>query len=401
MLPDSESTPRPDPPEGPERPAADAGGAGVHRPEGPLPKLSAKGTGPIAPGDGVALRRELRRLQMDLDTLVEATQQMNLRSLDLDRLERYATSLFMGQFGAFRIAVLRRLAPEDERIVPTLVRNLDIPRTFSLDPQAPLVRYLKARAGPMELAATTAGETAAVALSEAGVRMLVPLIKRDIEGARDLVGLVCIGARIGERAFEDVEMRLLGLMADMLAISLHNAQLHHRSIFDALTKIYSRGHFDLQLAQEIERTRRRRLDQATVQAGKNLSLLMIDIDHFKEFNDHYGHPLGDDALRGIAQAIRAATRTSDVVARYGGEEFAVILPETEAPEATRIAERIRERVAALDLGATVPAGVRITVSLGVANYPQHASDGLALVREADKALYRAKEAGRNKVVVAG
>jgi diguanylate cyclase (GGDEF)-like protein len=129
-----------------------------------------------------------------------------------------------------------------------------------------------------------------------------------------------------------------------------------------------------------------------------LALLMLDVDHFKEFNDRYGHPAGDEALRVFAHLLRSSIRDQDTAARYGGEEFAVCLPGLTASAAVAVAERMRERTQAAIIPLAPGVTGRLTVSIGIAVAPEHGSDRLALLKAADEALYRAKIAGRNLVV---
>jgi len=134
-------------------------------------------------------------------------------------------------------------------------------------------------------------------------------------------------------------------------------------------------------------------------SAESLSVLMVDIDHFKQFNDHHGHPAGDEALRVFAGVLRSCLRDGDVAARYGGEEFAVLLPGNDRDAALAIAERIRSRAESTIVSLAPGLTDRITVSIGVATTPEHALDRITLLRLADEALYDAKNAGRNRVVV--
>jgi diguanylate cyclase len=130
--------------------------------------------------------------------------------------------------------------------------------------------------------------------------------------------------------------------------------------------------------------------------GGQVALLLCDIDHFKKVNDTYGHPFGDEALREVAKVLRDTVRTIDLAARYGGEEFTVILENTDRKGALLLAERIRTQIEALRLlCGTTP--VPLTMSLGIAIYPEHSSDTTTLIAKADQALYAAKEGGRNQV----
>jgi diguanylate cyclase (GGDEF)-like protein len=151
----------------------------------------------------------------------------------------------------------------------------------------------------------------------------------------------------------------------------------------------------------------RSFDQAVEDAlaarteNESIAILMLDLDHFKNFNDRYGHPAGDEALRVFADVLRSCLREGDIAARYGGEEFAVLLPAVDAQMATIIAERIRSRTESTVVSLAPGLTDRITVSIGIAVAPAQAHDRIALLRIADEALYRAKEAGRNRVDAGG
>lgn len=162
---------------------------------------------------------------------------------------------------------------------------------------------------------------------------------------------------------------------------------------DGLTDLYNHRFFHQLLETEISRGKR---------YNRVVSLIMMDIDNFKRFNDSHGHPAGDVALRQLACLLRRSSRACDFVARYGGEEFAIIAPEASADSARRMAERIREAVAeAVFEGEEAMPGGILTISLGVATFPMQAADKSELVERADQALYRAKALGRNRVVVHG
>jgi len=173
------------------------------------------------------------------------------------------------------------------------------------------------------------------------------------------------------------------------------AKLRELSSLDGLTGIANRRSFDEALAREWARAQRE---------GRPLSLLMMDIDHFKAYNDHHGHLAGDGCLAEVAGTIAAAVRRAgDHAARYGGEEFAVILPNADAVAAAKVAEKIRASVAALELphGASDTAAF-VTLSVGVATLtPLRTLQASELIAAADRALYQAKHAGRNRVVVHG
>jgi len=158
---------------------------------------------------------------------------------------------------------------------------------------------------------------------------------------------------------------------------------------DQLTGLLNRREFDRILGEERERAQR---------FGHGLGVVMVDIDHFKSINDAHGHPAGDAVLREVAQRVSQQARTVDRVVRIGGEEFALILMQTNAAGASDVARRICAGVAKEPIAATDTVNLRVTVSAGMAMYPEDASDEAQLVAAADKALYAAKQRGRNRAM---
>ncbi len=170
-------------------------------------------------------------------------------------------------------------------------------------------------------------------------------------------------------------------------------QMEQLAVTDGLTGLYNYRYFQEQLSHELSRAIRHNLF---------LSILMMDIDYFKVYNDTHGHPAGDEVLKRIAHLIRENLRSIDIPARYGGEEFAVILPDTDHKSALVVAEKIRSLVEAepIPLEEKQPNG-RLTISIGVATYPEDTKEGKQLIEIADRRLYKAKERGRNLVVSEG
>jgi len=171
----------------------------------------------------------------------------------------------------------------------------------------------------------------------------------------------------------------------------HLERTERSAITDALTGLSNRRHFSGCLGLEVRRCRRYRL---------RLSLLMLDLDEFKRLNDRYGHPFGDLVLQRVGRVLRRAVREADIACRYGGEEFAVILPETDRLGGHAVAERIRQHIEREF--ADTPVGnrrIRLTLSGGIASYPDDAADAAGLIDRADQALYLSKRQGKNRVSV--
>ena len=192
-------------------------------------------------------------------------------------------------------------------------------------------------------------------------------------------------------AFGPESQRLLEALALQIASALQNAHLYELAMVDGLTGLYVRRYFDARIEEEVERAKR----------YKNaFSVIMMDIDDFKKLNDTNGHLVGDRVLRAIANVVKGQMRGVDTATRFGGEELAVILPRTEMVGAYNLAERIREGIAELRITTDdePPKVLNVTASLGIAAFPESkAQDGTDLVRRADRALYRAKKMGKNRV----
>ena len=210
-----------------------------------------------------------------------------------------------------------------------------------------------------------------------------------------VVPLFAEGAPVGVLILEHpsktarIERRLVVMVeqfAAHAALTIRNAwlleQVQKMAETDALTGVANRRIFEETLQKELARSERN---------GEQLTLLMVDVDHFKSFNDTHGHQEGDNVLKGVAAALKEASREFDVVARYGGEEFAVVIPSCSTKESLVVAERLRRSISSVNAAAPV------TASGGVATFPTHATDMGSLIKAADEALYESKRAGRDRV----
>ena len=184
------------------------------------------------------------------------------------------------------------------------------------------------------------------------------------------------------------------ILTPQIALEFKKVELYEQvqelSIIDGLTEVYLRRYLLDRLEEEVDRASR---------LGLRFSLAMVDVDHFKKCNDKYGHLVGDAVLRKIAERLKISLREVDMIARYGGEEFCILLPETTEELAFTVAERLREAIGSKSIKA-FDEKIKVTVSIGIATYPENAADADTLIEKADTALYKAKRKGRNIVCIA-
>lgn len=215
----------------------------------------------------------------------------------------------------------------------------------------------------------------------------VPLLSN-----QKVIGLLFLASRV-DRDMDFDFVALLSLVGNHVSHIIDKIKLFQEterlSITDALTGLFNSRHFYRYLDLEISRTKR---------YGSSFSLMLFDIDYFKKLNDSFGHQAGDEVLQELARIFKSISRETDVVVRYGGEEFVIILPNTSEEEAITLAGRILQSVQETVITINGTENVRITVSGGVASFPQNASTAKGLLNAADSAMYAAKTAGRNTVV---
>ncbi len=268
-----------------------------------------------------------------------------------------------------------------------LVRSMRLP----LQEQAGVIALAALEGMPFEILTDEAKQK----LSDPSLKTLeldrfvaVPLKARD-----RVVGVLVADNRFTGKPISREEVRLLTLCANQAGLAIENSRLYEQAVLasrtDSLTKLWNHGTFQQLLDEELARAKR---------YDKTVSLAMLDLDDFKAYNDRLGHQAGDQLLVRVAQVLREVARTSDQVARYGGEEFAFIFPETPREEALQACERIRARVSS---GASPqPTGPPMSISIGLAAFPQDAGTKDQLIYAADMALLTAKRSGKNQTRLA-
>jgi diguanylate cyclase (GGDEF)-like protein len=211
-----------------------------------------------------------------------------------------------------------------------------------------------------------------------------------------VLGAILVDNVFNKKPITKNDVRMLTMFANHAALAIENSRLYEETVYlssiDWLTKLWNYGRFQQLLTLEIEKSKIH---------STPLCLVMIDVDNFKNYNDTHGHLKGDEALRNIAGIFHDKSRKCDPVARYGGEEFAIIMPNTMKDSARLFAERLRsevEKLYAEDMA--VAADKRLTISAGIALYPEDAMTKNDLISTADAALYQAKHSGKNRVFLA-
>ena len=223
--------------------------------------------------------------------------------------------------------------------------------------------------------------------AQMGTDMIVPL--RTDKGS---IGILLLPASGSGRPYDLQELQYIIRIVRFASIAIENASLFRQATTDRMTGLFSHHFFEKTLDEELERSRRYK---------STFSLLMFDIDHFKKFNDTYGHLQGDRIIRDIARQLTRSIRQVDFPARYGGEEFAIILPAVDIKGAVVVAERIRKKIETFAFPSSNGGDpLHVTISVGATEFdPESAYAPSEIIREADRALYQSKEKGRNRVTV--
>ena len=351
--------------------------------------------------DNQLLRRQLKELLANArknEQKLQRLQAYELRLLGSASLHELVTRLIDGyrSFGGADVVTLAIIDPQyetermlrdqgatDAELAPVIFLPNDdaLKRVFGLSVK-PKLGVFSERLHPVLLPATRRAPQSVA---------LLPLVRNN-----ELIGSLNLGSFSKEHFAVNAGTDFLERLSAIVALSLENCvnleRVKRIGLTDPLTGVNNRRFFDQRLQEEVARALRHDVP---------LSCLLLDIDHFKNINDTYGHPLGDRVLTDAAAIMRAQLRGSDLLARYGGEEFAALLTHTHKPAALEIAERIRSAIAEHEFLTTDGGSLRATLSIGVATLQHQGNDvsgeGGRLVSAADAALYAAKRGGRNRV----
>lgn len=326
-------------------------------------------------------RRRTKQLEA-----INAVAKKTTRVLDLDELLTVVCRLLMELFGIDQAAVLLaegdtlRVRAHEGSLTPNLAMGSILTPGTGL-----AARAMSSGRSVIENDVNNV-EGYIVGFAETQSEMCVPLV---IFGEK--LGVLALDSA-KKNAFDPDDVQPLESVADICAAAIQNAHNFNRmkqlAYVDGLTGIHNRRFFEMRIVEELER------------AGRfqgRVSVIMVDIDHFKKMNDEFGHLLGDEMLRSVSSILKQQLRKVDMVCRYGGDEFAIVVPETTGESAVRVAEKLRRQIET-HFFPGVPR--QVTISCGVADYPAHGITRDEVVAAADSALYQAKQLGRNKVASA-
>ena len=340
-----------------------------------------------------ANNRALDRKIFEIETLFKASQAMNFQS-DTDKLIKQILEMAGKAIRAERCSIMLQSGMGSEELETKIVFGIN-DNNEAIQPSS----TIKIKSGE-GVAGTVLKTGNSIIVNEGYKDPLFKSFDSNYEYEKSISNLISVPLKIKDRVtgvingvnkinqepFTEEDQRLLEALAQQAAMAVEHARLYELAITDGLTKLFIHRYFQARLEEEMVRAKR---------YHTACSLILFDIDHFKKFNDTYGHQQGDIVLIEVAKLIKQTVReTVDIPARYGGEEFAIILPETDAKGAHLVAERLRKTIEAYDFPGQEKA-LKVTVSLGIATFPDHASVKSVLIKKADMALYECKGRGRN------
>lgn len=329
----------------------------------------------------------------DLRQLIEISKGLN-STLDYNSLIDSILFTCMGQMQLLKAGIFLQKGIGAENY--SLHRNykgfeLDHLKEYEIEHTSGVLRLLQEKTKCLTFdeirASVPASDSGLHALNILNPGLLVPLTSKG-----KINGIIILGDRINMNLnnFIDSEKQYLLDIASLAGIAIHNAYLYEMATTDMMTKLKIHHYFQSALIDEIERTMKTR---------RELSLIMADIDHFKEFNDTYGHTAGDVVIKNVAAIIKENLRPTDMAARYGGEEFAVILPKTDIHESLIVAERIRQCIEESEVLYDEKI-LKATISIGITQFDQSLDyNSTDFIERADRALYESKRNGRNTVSI--
>ncbi len=337
---------------------------------------------------GIALQiaeRAVRRKVYDLHNLVEASNEI-YSILNFRQLINSALLTIIGQLGTQSSFAMMYDASKHifNKNFQKGIRESEV-QALKFSIESEIARYFIKHSAPVYVDEIKGGRSLqafVTKLKKLNIKVVAPVLYSE-----RLHGIIGIGDKLYASKFEQTDFELFHVLVNIISISIENAthyeEVKNLSLTDAMTNLHNYRYFSIRLKEELNRARRNKA---------KVSLLILDIDHFKNYNDTLGHQTGDEALRTLGRVLKSTVRDEDVVSRYGGEEFCIILPGISKSGIIPLGERVRKIIELHKFyKETVQPGGKITVSLGGATYPDDARNPDDLIQRADQALYKAEK----------
>ena len=343
------------------------------------------------------INRELKKRVYNLKNILEISNM--IYSETIGDFERMSNSLLLAIIGQLRCRSALVILSENEVKQQLAVRffkgfsqaEVEDIRFNKNEPLAQLLMKNRKPFGVSEIEFKDDSRYDIGRFSHIGLKIIAPIFLGD-----SLEGLIAIGSKINDEPMSENDMEIFSIMVNIVSISINNAMMYQQlktlTYTDEKTKLSNYRYFEIRLSEEISRAKR---------IGGKLSLLILDIDNFKNYNDTLGHVAGDHLLVQLGKILKSSLRDIDIVSRYGGEEFSIILPDTDSNSCFLLAERIRKNVEKFEFeNEKVQPSGDITVSIGGSTFPTDANLPQDLIVKADQAMYQSKKTGRNRVSLA-
>ena len=332
-------------------------------------------------------RADLEKMIFDLQNLIEIALSLS-SNLEFDSLVESLLYICIGQMLVDKVSLFLHVNFENDDLNLYMSRGYTLPPEIKISEKSKLLNHFRNNWNIID-----SNKAKELMCDDPYTSEIYPLLLPEIiiplRSKNALNGLIILSKKIMDAPYTDQEFLFLDKLSKFASIAVENSRLYRMATLDRMTGLFIHHYFQERLVEEIKRAER---------TGNPLTLLMADLDHFKEVNDKYGHPQGDIVLKGIASIIHQNIRSFDIPSRYGGEEFAVILADTDISSASHIAERLRKKINEA-VYKTDRGEIKIYISIGIAQYnPEIDLSSKDLIKRADTALYSAKAKGRNRVV---